>query len=131
MSRLFQPIASEMGNTSAQLPGLSRRQALAGFGFTLGAASFATPALAQKPAPPKGEKTLGHTRNKRLVANFLDAMALPDTMAALRQYCHVDCHFEVFHPFNTLVGVEAADAAFWKPKCTAYAPRRPSLRSAP
>ncbi len=52
---------------------------------------------------------IGHTRNKHLIANFLDAMALPDTMAALRQYCHADCLFEVFHPFNTLVGVEAAD----------------------
>lgn len=42
-------------------------------------------------------------------------MASTDRAAALRQYCHADCRFEVFHPFNTLVGIEVAEAAFWKP----------------
>ena len=115
MNRLIQPIASEIGSMSAQRLDLSRRRALVGFGVTLGAASFAIPARAQKQDSPKDKKSLGHIHNKRLIANFLDAMALPDSMAALRQYCHADCLFEVFHPFNTLVGVEAADAAFWKP----------------
>ena len=119
MNTLSQSPASEIESTSEQQD-LSRRRALAGLGFMLGAASLATPALAQMQRKQEDGKSLGHARNKRLVTEFLESMASSDTTAALRQYCHTDCRFEVFHPFNTLVGVEAADAAFWKPLKTSF-----------
>ena len=115
MNRLRQSSASEIDSTSQQLKNVSRRHALAGLGFALATTSFVTPALSQMQGTPENKKSLGHARNKLLVTEFLNAMASSDRTAALRQYCHADCRFEVFHPFNTLVGIEAADAAFWKP----------------
>lgn len=85
---------------------VSRRQAFAGFGLALAAAPFAVPAFG---------KASRHAQNKRVVVEFLQRMALDNRAAALRQHCHSDCHFEIFHPFNTLVGVGAAEAAFWQP----------------
>ena len=115
MNRLTRSNSSETENMSERHHDLSRRRALVALGLMLGSASLATPTLAQNMGRRTDEKALGHARNKRLVAEFLEAMTSPDRMAALRQYCHADCRFEVFHPFNTLVGVEAAEATFWGP----------------
>ena len=104
------PEASCLG---VQLQSVSRRHALASVGVALVAVPFATPALVEMPVRRDKEKASRHAQNKRVVTEFLDRMASSDQMAALRQYCHTDCRFEVFHPFNSLVGVEAAEAAFW------------------
>ena len=120
MSRSSQPTASGIEGKSEQTRNVSRRRALAGLSLTLGAATLTTPAIAKAQKQKGDETSLRHARNKRLVAEFLESMASSDRMVALRQYCHADCRFEVFHPFNTLVGVEAAEAAFWKPLKTSF-----------
>ena len=112
--------STELSNTNGQLVNRSRRIALAGLGFALAASSAAVPAISQVQAQRKDEKSPRHTSNKRLVTEFLDAMTSSDRTAAFRQYCHADCQFEIFHPFNTLVGVEAADASFWMPLKTSF-----------
>lgn len=96
MNTLSQSPASEIESTSEQQD-LSRRRALAGLGFILGAASLATPALAQMQRKQEDGKSLGHARNKRLVTEFLESMASSDTMAGLHLYCYADRRFEVFH----------------------------------
>ena len=106
---------TETNNTGRQLGGVSKRQALAGLGFALSAIPFATPASSKERQRREGGKVTRHAQNKRIITEFLERMASTDRMAALRQYCHADCRFEVFHPFNTLVGIEAAEAAFWGP----------------
>lgn len=56
-----------------------------------------------------------HAQHKRLLARFLARMAEAPGEAVgdvLAEYCHADCVWEVFHPFNTLVG-EAAGPGFW------------------
>ena len=56
-----------------------------------------------------------HAQHKRLVARFLARMtaAPADAVATvLVEHCHADCVWEVFHPFNTLVG-DAAGPGFW------------------
>ena len=69
---------------SGELQQLSRRQALAGLGFTLASASFAAPAFSQMKKQSDEGKSVLHARNKGLVANFLNAMASSDRTAALR-----------------------------------------------
>ena len=120
MKPLSHSSISNILSKSGQAQNLSRRHALAGLGFTLASASFVAPAFSQMKKQSDEGKSVLHAHNKRIVANFLNAMASSDRTAALRQYCHTDCRFEVFHPFNTLVGVEAADAAFWKPLKTSF-----------
>jgi predicted ester cyclase len=59
-----------------------------------------------------------HAQNKKLVAEFLTGMAdgePEDTASVMARHCHDDCHWEVFHPFNTLLGNDAALRQFWQP----------------
>ena len=120
MSRTSESNCPEVGGTRDHPQSVSRRQALGGFGLALATAPFAAPAFAQA----RGRRAEGpahrHVQNKRVVVDFLERMASADRAAALRQYCHPDCRFEVFHPFNTLVGLEAAEAAFWGPLKTSF-----------
>lgn len=63
-----------------------------------------------------------HAEHKQLLAAFLDAMASAegDVATTMARFCHADCCFEVFHPFNTLDGIEAAAAQFWQPLKNAF-----------
>jgi len=63
-----------------------------------------------------------HAINKQLLAGLLDALAQcgGDTKATLARFCHEDCRFEVFHPFGTLEGIEAAATGFWNPLRAAF-----------
>lgn len=59
---------------------------------------------------------MSHGANKAFVARFLDDLAAaPDPAAILARDCHADAVWEVFHPFKTLRGVDAAAASFWGP----------------
>ena len=58
-----------------------------------------------------------HAANKRRTIDFLNAMAAaPEAgiAAVLGAYCHTDCRWEVFHPFNSLADNAAADRGFWR-----------------
>ena len=111
--------STELGSVNG-IENKSRRLALAGLVFALTATSAAVPTLSKVRGQQKDEKSPRHASNKQLVVEFLEQMTSANRAAALRRYCHPDCRFEVFHPFNTLVGVEAADAAFWGPLKTSF-----------
>ena len=58
-----------------------------------------------------------HAQNKTIVASFLTEIAdLPaeQSAAVMARYCHDGCHWEVFHPFNTLLGNDACLSQFWQ-----------------
>ena len=64
-----------------------------------------------------------HAQNKAVVARFLTEIAdLPpeESRAVLSRYCHDDCRWEVFHPFNTILGNEAGLEQFWQPLRNAF-----------
>lgn len=61
-----------------------------------------------------------HASNKRLVAEFLAAMASGDERSQLDRFCSADCRFEIFHPFNTLDGLDAVHARFLAPLRTSF-----------
>ncbi len=63
-----------------------------------------------------------HAAHKQLLLAFLEAMARVegDPTAVLAHFCHADCRFEVFHPFNTLDGIDAAATHFWRPLKAAF-----------
>lgn len=62
-----------------------------------------------------------HARNKRLLASFLAAMATDNPIeGVLARYCHADCHWSIFHPFNDLSGCEVAAREFWAPLRAAF-----------
>lgn len=64
-----------------------------------------------------------HAANKKLVSRFLAEMpdAAPgEVRATLARFFHDDAVFEIFHPFNTLRGIDAAAEAFWAPLKTAF-----------
>ncbi|QGN54511.1 ester cyclase [Novosphingobium sp. Gsoil 351] len=63
---------------------------------------------------------LQHAHNKRLIAEFLTAMAAGDERRTLERFCHADCRFEVFHPFNTIDGLDAVHERFFVPLRTAF-----------
>ena len=111
--------STELGSVNG-IENKSRRLALAGLLFALTATSAAVPTLSKVRGQQKDEKSPRHASNKQLVTEFLEQMTSDDRGAAFHRYCHPDCRFEVFHPFNTLVGVEAADAAFWGPLKTSF-----------
>lgn len=56
-----------------------------------------------------------HASNKRLVAEFLTQMATGDERRKLDKYCHPDCRFEIFHPFNNINGLDAVAEKFFVP----------------
>ena len=61
-----------------------------------------------------------HAQNKRLVAEFLAGMGSGDVRRDLDKYCHSDCRFEIFHPFNTIDGLDAVAARFFVPLRTSF-----------
>lgn len=59
-----------------------------------------------------------HAANKHLLARFLAELAEAPEDAiprVLATHCTLDCRFEIFHPFNTLDGLDAAASSFWAP----------------
>ena len=56
-----------------------------------------------------------HAHNKRLLADFLAGMGSGDIRGGLDRHCHADCRFEIFHPFNTIDGLDAAAEKFFGP----------------
>ena len=56
-----------------------------------------------------------HAANKKTVAAFLSAMANGDERRQLSAFCHSDCRFDIFHPFNTIDGLDAAAEKFFLP----------------
>lgn len=110
-------VGSAASGRSEDQPLVSRRQAVAGLGMAL---TIAVPAATPAQGQQASRKPTSHARNKRAVADFLEQMASGNRMATLRAHCHPDCRFEVFHPFNTLHGLEAAEAAFWGPLKTSF-----------
>ena len=91
-----------------------------------GAAVAAAPLMlgAGQPAVTKSSgaisKTSLHAANKQLVAAFLTEMAAGDAREVLGRFCHPDCQFKVFHPFNTLDGLDEAAEKFWLPLRRAF-----------
>ncbi|MES2898233.1 MAG: nuclear transport factor 2 family protein [Pseudomonadota bacterium] len=64
-----------------------------------------------------------HLANKQLTARFLAELA--DTAeqgitAVLERYCHPDCRFEIFHPFNRIDGLANVAEQFWAPLKRAF-----------
>ena len=60
----------------------------------------------------------GRASDKRTVANLLRALAdaTPgESREVLEAHCHDDAVFEVFHPFNTLHGMQEAAESFFEP----------------
>ena len=100
-------------------PSVSRRALIA----RASAAAATVPLLlgdAAAPSPGRRGKSTVHAENKRLIAAFLTEMAAGDARAVLARYCHADCQFEVFHPFNTLKGLDEAAEKFWLPLRSAF-----------
>jgi predicted ester cyclase len=64
-----------------------------------------------------------HSSNKRLIARFLTEVADAGEgtiSAVLAQFCHDDCQWEIYHPFNRIDGLEDAAAKFWSPLKQAF-----------
>jgi predicted ester cyclase len=64
-----------------------------------------------------------HSSNKQLLASFLGELAKADESAItalLGKYCAFDCHWEIYHPFNTIDGNEDAATKFWQPLKRAF-----------
>lgn len=61
--------------------------------------------------------------NKRLVLTMFEALASgrrEQLADILGQFCHADCIWDIFHPFNRIEGNEAVAAQFWQPMATAF-----------
>ncbi|NYI78910.1 ester cyclase [Nocardioides panzhihuensis] len=59
-----------------------------------------------------------HEEDKQLVTRMLHALAAAApgaSRAVLAEHCHPEATFEVFHPFNTLNGVDEAAEGFFEP----------------
>ena len=64
-----------------------------------------------------------HSSNKQLLARFLAELAGADEgsiLQVLAAYCHADCQWEIFHPFNGMDGLEDVATKFWKPLKRAF-----------
>jgi predicted ester cyclase len=103
-------------------PPLTRRSVIASGAAATGAASLLTggPLAAAQRSRPTRTAASRHAENKRLLAAFLTEMASGDARAVLGRYCHPDCRFEIFHPFNTIDGLDAAAEKFWLPLRAAF-----------
>lgn len=61
--------------------------------------------------------------NKQILSGLLTAVAAApagESRAVLAEHCHQDAVFEVFHPFNTLKGLDAAAETFFEPLKQAF-----------
>lgn len=59
-----------------------------------------------------------HLNNKKIIWEFfreLDAAEPGDMKWLLAKYCHEDVVWEIFHPFNTLQGIDQVADVFWTP----------------
>lgn len=64
-----------------------------------------------------------HLANKQLTARFLDELAkTPEAgiEAVLNRFCHANCRWEIFHPFNRIDGSALAAKQFWAPLKRAF-----------
>ncbi len=62
-----------------------------------------------------------HAQNKRLLGDFLSAIAVAaDAEATLARFCTPDCRWEIFHPFNRLDSGAAVARGFWEPLRAAF-----------
>lgn len=64
-----------------------------------------------------------HAQNKRQVMSFLTDVtsAAPDRLEeVVIRHCTSDVVWEVFHPFNTILGTEAGAEEFWRPLRVAF-----------
>ncbi len=61
-----------------------------------------------------------HSGNKRLIARFLQDMASGDARQVLADCCHADCRWEIFHPFNSIIGLKEVAEQFWLPLRAAF-----------
>lgn len=64
-----------------------------------------------------------HSANKQLFARFLSELAAadePSIVGVLARYCHSDCVWDAFHPFNRMNGLDEAAERFWKPLRQAF-----------
>lgn len=101
--------------------GYTRRSLMARGGAAAAVAPLAM--AAARPAAARSQRRDGgsvHAANKRLLAAFLTEMASGDAREVLGRYCHPDCRFQIFHPFNTLDGLDAAAETFWLPLRRAF-----------
>ena len=103
-------------------PSLTRRTLITSGAAATAATSLLTgsPATAAQRSRPTRGSGARHADNKRLLAAFLTEMAAGDARAVLARYCHPDCRFEIFHPFNTIDGLDAAAEKFWLPLRAAF-----------
>lgn len=63
-------------------------------------------------------KATDRSAHKRLLADFLAAIAtcpLEGLAGVLNKYAHEDATWEIFHPFNTLKGLDEVCQSFWAP----------------
>jgi predicted ester cyclase len=97
---------------------LSRRafSALLPAGLLTTVAVPSTGQTAPAPAPSTGS----HARSKRLLADFLAGIGTGDIKRNLTRFCHADCRFEIFHPFNTIDGIDDAAERFFEPLRAAF-----------
>lgn len=64
-----------------------------------------------------------HLANKQLTARFLGELAnapVEGITAVLERFCHTDCRWEIFHPFERIDGLVDAAAQFWEPLKRAF-----------
>ena len=64
-----------------------------------------------------------HLANKQLTARFLEELAntpVEGITAVLERFCHTDCRWEIFYPFERIDGLAAAAAQFWEPLKRAF-----------
>ena len=64
-----------------------------------------------------------HATNKHQLARFMEALGKADGVEiaeVLGQFCHPDCVWEIFHPFNRIEGTGAAAKQFWEPLRNAF-----------
>jgi len=92
---------------------------------TVGAAGAAAlVATASMPATAQSGRRAtplsGHAANKKLAWDFLTGMAAGNERATLDRYCHADCRFQIFHPFNTIDGLDAVATQFFATLRTSF-----------
>ena len=101
--------------------GFSRRTFTAVGSTGLIALAMSTAPSAAQILSLKKEATMSvHAQNKRLLADFLVGMGSGDIRRDLDKYCHPDCRFEIFHPFNSIEGLDAVAERFFVPLRTSF-----------
>lgn len=91
------------------------RRSLVGSAVAGGAALALDSGAAAQLGQGTGEAAVAsvHARNKQLVWQFMMGTAKGDERRVLERHCHADCRFEIFHPFNTIDGLDAVADKFF------------------